>query len=273
MQCAYCCPIINKCHRPGLWHTAAVARLDHIKPYPALERHRRQIARHSRQRRRRLLVGIPLALVLVGLVGWFNPVLAVPLAGVLAMMLFFASLTGGSDVDPGQLIGIEGEVRTLKALSELDDRFTVFNRLRLPDPTLPNGGRELDFVVLGPTGLSIIEVKNVPGLIEIQAEAKRWPVQVRAGCGSAPGWRQIDNPLRQLAAQQAALDRWLLSEGVSCPVKGLVCFARPGAGLRGDDHRHHPVTLVDALVERLESDPAQTTLADPGRLVRRLADL
>ncbi|MGY6586961.1 MAG: NERD domain-containing protein [Wenzhouxiangella sp.] len=251
-----------------------MARLDHIKPYTALERHRQQIASHSQRRRQRLMLGIPLALGLVLLTAWFNPVLAVPLGGVLAMVLFFASLTGGSNVDPGQLIGIEGEVRTLKALSQLDDRFTVFNRLRLPDPTLPNGQRELDFVVLSPSGLWIIEVKNLPGLIDVQPESHRWPVQVRAGCGGAPGWRQMDNPLKQLAAQLASMDRWLLSEGLHSPVYGLVCFARPGVGLRGDEQQDQPVTLVDGLVERIrpQSDSATHASCHP-KLKERLAAL
>lgn len=257
----------------GLWQTSAMAQLDHIKPYPALERHRQEVATQQRRRRNRLGLGIPLALALLGLTAWFNPLLTVPLAGMLAMTLFFASLTGGSNVDPGQLIGIEGEVRTLKALTQLDERFTVFNRLRLPDPTLPNGQRELDFVVLGPTGLWIIEVKNLPGLIEVQPGSKRWPVQVRAGCGSAPGWRQMDNPLEQLAAQQSAMDRWLLSRGLHAPINGLVCFARPGVGLRGDQLQDPPVTLVDGLIERLQREGDQVMAVNSAALARQLANL
>ncbi len=250
-----------------------MARLDHIKPYPALERHRSQVADHSRRRRQRLIVGVPLALGVVAITAWLNPLLAVPVAGVLAMALFFASLTGGSTVDPGHLIGIEGEVRTLKALSLLDDRFTVFNRLRLPDPTLPNGQRELDFVVLGPTGLWIIEVKNLPGLVIVQPDSDRWPIQIRAGCGSAPGRRQMDNPLRQLHAQTTALERWLLMQGLpSGPVNGLVCFARPGVGLQAERLDHLPIVLVETLKTRLE-ESEQTMPKASGHLARQLAKL
>lgn len=249
-----------------------MANLDFIKPYPALERHRQQVAAAQRARRIRLALGLPIALTLTALSIWINPMLALPVAGLSAVILFFASLTGGSDVDSGQLIGIEGEVRTLRFLSDLDDRFTIFNRLRLPDPTLPNGQRELDFVVLACGRLWVIEVKNLPGVITVQPDRARWPIQQRAGCGSAPGWRQMDNPLRQLQAQTAALERWLLTHGLHYPVDGLVCFARPGVGLQAEQLDELPVTLVDSLKPRLEK-MTESAVETPAHLPELLAKL
>jgi hypothetical protein len=57
-------------------------------------------------------------------------------------------------------------------LSRLPEDFLVLNRVRLPDATLTNGERELDFVVAGPTGLWVIEVKNTPGHVRVQPDQK-----------------------------------------------------------------------------------------------------
>ncbi len=242
-----------------------------LRPYPAFERHRQELAIAARQRRLRL-VGGGAALLTVGIGCWLvHPMLAFMVAGVGAMALFFSSLSGGSTVPPAELLGIEGELRALKFLRQLPDEYRILNRIRIADPTLPNGERELDFVVAGPTGLFLVEVKNTPGLIQVQPESTRWAVVKRAGCGSSPRWNSLPNPLVQVRAQIESLQRLLLSHGLDLAVKPIICFARPEVGLQNTEACPVPVLVPEQLPERIES--GQTSSEESVRRLERVVEL
>lgn len=224
-----------------------MANTEHVTEYAALRRHREEMAQARRRRRWRVGLGLAgIALVTVGAY-WLHPALGFMLAGIGAMVLFFAAITGGSSVPADQMSGTEGESRTLEALKRLPEEFTIFNQVRIPDPSLPNGNRELDFIVVGPNGISVVEVKNTPGLIYVDPDTRHWQVVKRAGCGSRPGWNAMDNPLGQVRAQIDALDRWLIRYGLNPPIRPAVCFARPDSALEGTERTDIPVVLTDDL--------------------------
>lgn len=241
-----------------------------VVEYPPLERHRRELVEQRRSRRRRLAVVVPASLaVVVAAAAWSMP-LAVMLGGVAAMIVFFLALPGSSSVDPGHLAGVEGEAAVLERLKNLPDEFTILNRVRLPDETLTNGQRELDFIVAGPTGLWVIEVKNTPGHVQVQPGEKHWPLARRAGCGSQPSWNAMPNPEAQARAQIEALERWLLKNGVSARARGAIVLAHPEVAITGADAAQMPVLVRDQVAEYLERQAAQAPA--PG-VTERLADL
>ncbi len=206
-----------------------------------------------RRQRQRLGLGL-LAVAAVTAGGYLvMPPLGIMLAGIGAMALFFAAITGGSSIPAHVLSGVEGEVRTLKALKALPEDHVLFNQVMVPDPRLPNGERELDFIVVGPNGISVIEVKNTPGIIYVDPDKRQWQTARRAGCGSRPGWNALDNPVNQVRAQVDALDRWLLSHGLSIPVQPMVCFSNPGVIIENADHSQVPV-IVPELIEKTLSE-------------------
>ncbi len=224
-----------------------------LRPYPAFERHRQEMADAARQRRWRLASGSA-ALLVVGMGCWLvHPMLAFMVAGIGAMALFFSSLSGGSTVPPAELLGVEGELRALKFLRHLPDEYRILNRIRIADTTLPNGERELDFVVLGPTGLFLVEVKNTPGLIHVQPDSNRWPVAKRGGCGSSPRWNSLPSPLIQVRAQVESLERLLLSHGLDLAARPIICFARPGVALQNTEACPVPVLVPEQLQHHIES--------------------
>jgi hypothetical protein len=224
-----------------------------IVEYGPLLRHRRELAEQRRQRRRRLAIGIPASLAVVALASIYSPPLALLLGAVAGFFLFFIALPGASTVDPGTLAGVEGEVAVLKHLRRLSDDFLVLNRVRLPDATLPNGERELDFIVAGPTGLWVIEVKNTPGVIHVQPDQPHWPLVRRAGCGSSPSWNAVQNPLPQVRAQVEALSRLLLMEGLMVEPRAAVVFAHPETGLESAESSPIPVCLREGVSDLIET--------------------
>jgi hypothetical protein len=196
----------------------------------------------------RLAAALPASLLIVGLAASWSPPLALLLAGMAVLFVFFLALPGTTSVDPGRLSGVEGEAAVLERLGGLPDDFTLLNRVKLPDPTLANGERELDFIVSGPAGLWVVEVKNTPGHIQIRPDDKHWPIARRAGCGSTPSWNVIPNPIFQVRAQVDALERWLLMQGVVRRVQAIIVFSHPEVALSDANRSPLPVLVRDQVV-------------------------
>ena len=253
-----------------------MADTSHIREYAPLTRHREEMQLASRRRRWRLIFGAALVTALSAGGYWITPPLGVMLIGVGAMGLFFTAITGGSSVPHHVMAGVEGEVRALETLAKLPGDHIIFNQVHIPDPAIPNGRRELDFVVVGPRAVTVVEVKNTPGLIHVDPAGKQWQVVKRAGCGSRPGWNAIDNPLIQVKAQIRALERWLLEHGIGARPQGMVCFARFDAGVVDPERSDIPVVTTTELIEHLTTTSRQSDLAASDRprileLLRRSA--
>ncbi|MFW5927331.1 MAG: nuclease-related domain-containing protein [Wenzhouxiangella sp.] len=246
-----------------------------IQDYPAMRRHREQMAASTRARTRRIVFTVAVLAVLIGAAWTVSPPLAFLLAGIGAGVLFFAAMPAPSSVGADELSGVEGEVRVLERLRRLPDDFVIFNRLRVPDRQLPNGSRELDFVLVDEGGISVIEVKNTPGLIYVDPEKRQWPLTRRAGCGSRPSWNALDNPIPQVRAQTAALERWLLEHGISARIRPMICFAHFEVAVENAEDSPVEVITADALGERLVSESPGSGASGPGRerLVKALSGL
>jgi hypothetical protein len=246
----------------------------YIKPYPALERHQAEMRALSRQKRQRLAIGGLLGLGVCLGAYLITPPLGLMLVGVLAMTLFFATIGGSSTVPAHELSGIEGEVRALASLKTLPDDCIVFNRIRLPDDWLPNGQRELDFIVVAPAGLFVIEVKNTSGRIHVDPNSKHWPLASR-GCGGRPNWQAVANPLPQVLAQAHALERWLLRQGISQPVRSAVCFSRSDVILENVEASPVPVLIPEQIPALISEATSASILSEALRqnLIQALGSL
>ncbi|MEX2499142.1 MAG: nuclease-related domain-containing protein [Wenzhouxiangellaceae bacterium] len=233
-------------------------------------RHRKELREAGRLRRRRLLVAIPVLVALSFGAFSLSPPFGLFVAAVGAGVLFFLGLPGSSSVDAGALAGIEGEVAVLERLKTLPDDFLLLNRVKLPDGQLPNGWRELDFVVAGPDSLWIVEVKNTPGYVYVQPGERHWPLARRAGCGSRPSWNALENPIPQTNAQVQSLKRWLLQQGVSVEPKAVICLSHPEVAVENGTDSPVPVLVRDQLTGHIQTAPSA---AMPGGLVDTLAQL
>lgn len=230
-----------------------------VTEYATLSRHRHEQHAASRQRWKRVsLAAGPVVLVVLGAI-WIAPPLGM-LAGVVGVgVMFFLSIPSTSSVPPDALVGVAGERMVLDRLSELPDDYLVFNQVNIPDPWLPGGTRELDFVVVGPASVFVIEVKNVPGAVYVQLDSDHWPAARRAGCGNRPSWNAMRNPLPQVSAQVRALNHLLLGRGGVARIRPILCFARPGVLLENAGAAQVPVVTGDELagVIRAEERDAQ----------------
>lgn len=242
-----------------------------VRPYAALERHRAEMALASRQRRRRVGLSLLGVLTAAALAWWLIPPLTVLFAGIGALIVFFSSITGSSSVPADQMSGAEGEVRVLRKLELLPDDHIIFNQVQVPDPSLPNGRRELDFVVIGPGAVHVIEVKNTRGLIYVRPDQQQWPLAHKAGCGGRPGWNAMDNPIGQVRAQVQALDRWLLEHGQTAPIRPILCFARPDVALSDRELAELPILTAEELLPHLIEQQEGLSVSSSSALLELLA--
>lgn len=247
-----------------------MARTELVTEYPPLERHRAEVRAQRRSRRRRLALAVPASVLVIALAASWSSPLAVMLSGVAALVIFFLALPGSTSVDAGQLSGVEGEAAVLERLRGLPDDFLILNRVRLPDETLTNGERELDFVVAGPAGLWVLEVKNTPGHVQVRPGERHWPLARRAGCGSTPSWNAMPNPIPQARAQVEALERWLLKNGVDVRARAAIVLAHPEVAVTDPNAAEMPVLVRDQVAEYLEGQSGQKLAAS---VTKRLAEL
>lgn len=139
------------------------------------------------------------------------PELGLSQVGVLLFMVAVAASVGlaWGDRRLGHFLkGAKGEEWVAHELSFLGSDFTVFNGLRL------GGKHNLDHVIVGPTGIFVVETKNWKGSVEFQ-EGKLY----------VGGHEPSRPPLTQVKAATAELESYLQSAGCGdLPVHSVLCF-------------------------------------------------
>jgi hypothetical protein len=179
---------------------------------------------------------------------------------LLAGGIFFATAATQGRVD-AFFKGARGEEQVAMLLATLPATYTVLHGVELGKVGLWRG-RNLDHLVVGPTGITLVETKNWQGRVTFAegrltvngADPTRSPIdQVRAGARILSAWLAVRLP-------------------GAAPVRPLVCFV--GRALDGDRIAVDEITLCNSgrLVEAIVS--ATGNGLDPvtqARVVRLLA--
>jgi hypothetical protein len=141
--------------------------------------------------------------------------------------------------------GLSGERQVGRLLAgELPQDYTLINALKLP-----RGAGDIDHLVVGPTGLFVLETKTMQGQIICQPDGS-WQ-RTRTGRGGTSYPAYIGNPAiqvqRNIFAVRQTLRRRLpdLVQRTSLWIEGLVVFAHPKSELRTAASRVPAVLLND----------------------------
>lgn len=119
--------------------------------------------------------------------------------------------------------GIEGENATAEIISALPDTYCGFQNLKI---TYEGKTSELDMVVVGPTGVFVIETKNLNGTIVGNYDNPQW-VQKKIGQQGTPYSKNFYNPIKQVGTHVYRLANCLRKEGCSVYVNDMVYFSNP----------------------------------------------
>ena len=144
---------------------------------------------------------------------WFPfPPLSVSQVGILFFLVAVAAamlLAWGGRRLGNFLKGAKGEEWVAHELAFLTSEYTVFNGLRL------GGGKQnFDHIIIGPSGVFVVETKNWKGSVEF-----------RDGKLYAGGKEPSRPPLKQVKAASAELVTWMDEHGCGdLPVNSVLCF-------------------------------------------------
>lgn len=121
--------------------------------------------------------------------------------------------------------GIVGENKTMEILSMLPDDYYGFQNV-----TIKFEGRksELDMVIVGKTGVFIIETKNHTGLIRGDYSEHDW-LQYKIGRNGTPYNSNFYNPVKQVGTHIYRLANFLRTKKINVHITGIVYFSNEEA--------------------------------------------
>jgi len=141
-----------------------------------------------------------------------SPILGLSQVGILFFLVAVVAgilLAWGDRRLANFLKGAKGEEWVAHELSFLSSEYTVFNGLHLG-----TGKQNLDHVIVGPSGVFVVETKNWKGSVEF-----------KNGRLFAGGREPSRPPLRQVKAATAELVEWLADSGCGeFPIYSVLCF-------------------------------------------------
>ena len=182
----------------------------------------------------------------------FNPWF---IATVFFSFIFFCALSGLETSKAQKLsAGLEGEERSVNALSSLPDEYTVIRNVHLDVPEV--GKAEIDQLVIGPNGLFVVETKNYRGAL--YGDLANPILQKTKVSSSGNEYTEtVKNPVQQVRRQVWILAQFLRSKGFNFRIKGIVFMTNPDVEMNVTDSRGDvPVVCRsfdgdDALVEEI----------------------
>lgn len=124
--------------------------------------------------------------------------------------------------------GIEGEQNSARLISRLPEDFCGFQNVKV---TFKGKTSETDLIVIGPTGIFIIEVKNLNGTVIGNYESTKW-TQHKVGRGGTPYSKKFYSPVKQVGTHIYRLANHLRQNGIRQYVNGCVFFANPECRLQ-----------------------------------------
>lgn len=152
---------------------------------------------------------------------------------LIAVFVNFGYAFSANDTDI-LVSGINGERIATKILSTLPDGYTVFQNVIV---NYDKKKSEIDNIVVGRSGVFIVEVKNHNGHIEGNLKDKYW-IQHKVGRGGTPYTDEMYNPVKQVGTQIYCLANYLRQNGVNTYIEGVVYFANNtcSVSLTGSSH-------------------------------------
>lgn len=122
--------------------------------------------------------------------------------------------------------GVDGEKIAGKSLSKLSKDYTVIKNAVV---TFEGKSSEIDLLVFGKNGITIVESKNYKGIISGDVSDKNWTKTKKNGENEYT--KKFYNPVKQLGTQIHRLSGALKENGVDVFIDGVVCFTNPESEL------------------------------------------
>lgn len=164
--------------------------------------------------------------------------------------------------------GKEGENATGSLLAQLPASYTVIMNAVV---TYDGKSSEIDNIVVGPTGVFIIETKNHNGTITANYNAHDWQ-QYKVGRGGTPYTKTFYSPVKQVGTHVYRLAHYLRENHINTRINAAVYFSHPEAkvNVTGTPNNTPVFTAAEtqALFQYIMSGTAQLTPETVNRIVQ-----
>jgi Nuclease-related domain len=152
--------------------------------------------------------------------------LFIPTQGISGIPFLISGIIGGyySQKASSLKSGVTGEKRFLKLISNLPDTYTIFNDINFINE---NRKTHIDYVIVGPTGVFVVEVKNHNGEIVANDTDRTW-LQEKVGRQGTPYTSSLSNPIKQVNGQVYGLSNYFKLHQINEWIEGIVFFSNPG---------------------------------------------
>lgn len=121
--------------------------------------------------------------------------------------------------------GIDGEQLAESVFGQLPMDYAVYSDLEIH---IGEKSSQLDHVVIGPSGVFVIETKNMVGRIEGHAEEPEW-TQYKTTSSGQVYEKTFYNPVKQVGTQVYRLSELLKKEHIHVWIQGVVFFSNHDA--------------------------------------------
>jgi len=184
-----------------------------------------------------LLVAMALAFMIFQLIKTVNMVYLICL---IPLSFFLYDLRSKQRTVKTIQAGIAGEEKAVAQLTKLlDDRYTIINCVNVYNGEQKS---QIDNIVVGPTGVFVIEVKSINGHITGSAEDRIWRVTRTANGKSVT--RESYSPIKQVQTHVKRTQTYLSSEGFDVAVEGLVYYVDERTTLKIDNEPKNTLFTV-----------------------------
>ena len=197
----------------------------------------------------------------------------------IGMSLFLFLLAYGTGVtrvamaqagDPITRAGADGEMLVLDELKKLSGEYFVLNQIIVPDTRSTRGYKEIDYVVVGPNGVAVIEAKNLNGDLVGDENDFQWTIN-KVGRGGTPYSSVTRNPAKQIKVGVALLAAALRTNGTNVWLESIVALANNN-NLRNITTRTVSVIQLSHLVNHIKNTQPRRPI-DPAMVAAAIKDV
>lgn len=137
-------------------------------------------------------------------------------------------LSNTSDRMQIERAGEIGETATAYLISQLPEGYFGFQNLNV---SYQGKSSEIDMVVVGRTGVFIIETKNLNGNIQGEFDSHQW-IQYKIGRRGGQYSKNFYSPVKQVGTHTYRLAHFLRDRGCNVHVDAMVFFTNPNASVQ-----------------------------------------
>lgn len=205
------------------------------------------------------IIGFLLILAGIGL-AFADLLVGTVVLGICGVLLLLVGSSRSRFDDSIKRAGDAGESATAHLISQLPQGYYGFQNLYV---TYEGEQSEIDMVVVGKTGVFIIETKHLNGYVVGNYESRDWILH-KTGRRGGEYSKEFYSPVKQVGTHVYRLAKFLRSNGVPVTVEAMVFFTHPNtrisvAGQQGRIPVYAGQPGANSLVHNIMSGTANLT--------------